>query len=108
MRSTGAVLHMRRHVRMRRSIRYVNEKGGSPATETGLLLRKQIEAQIQEVACYQSRNTILGQPKLSGDYYYPGKNQGMFRYYWFLFIFSRMRAATSFTFFVLILTSSFI
>ena len=102
------VSHMRRHVRMRRSIRYVNEKGGSPATETGLLLRKQIEAQIQEVACYQSRNTILGQPKLSGDYYYPGKNQGMFRYYWFLFIFSRMRAATSFTFFVLILTSSFI
>ena len=39
--------------RGRRNIRYVNEKGGSPATEAGLLLRKQIEAQMQEAARYQ-------------------------------------------------------
>lgn len=39
--------------RGRRKIRYVNEKGGSPATEAGLLLRKQIEAQMLEAAKYQ-------------------------------------------------------
>lgn len=39
--------------RGRRNIRYVNEKGGSPAAEAGLLLRKQIEAQMQEAARYQ-------------------------------------------------------
>ena len=39
--------------RGRRSIKYVNEKGGSPATQAGLLLRKQIEAQMQEAARFQ-------------------------------------------------------
>ena len=39
--------------RGRRTIRYVNEKGGSPATEAGLMLRKQIEAQMQEAAKFQ-------------------------------------------------------
>lgn len=39
--------------RGRRSIKYVNEKGGSPATQAVLLLRKQIEAQMQEAARFQ-------------------------------------------------------
>lgn len=39
--------------RGRRKVRYVNEKGGSPATEAGLLLRRQIEAQMREASKYQ-------------------------------------------------------